>query len=204
MFIRIGQISSINYEAGTAQVTYPDLDNMTTVDLFYFSYTDEYKMPHVGDNVLVLHTPDRPTTGVILGRFWHDGNRPAISGENVFRKELGSEFDEAILEYVEGSATLRAGTVNTEGGANNVLGSSEVTVKSDEGTVLVEGTEGVTVTGAGVAITGAEGVTVQGSNGVKVESKAGGISISAPGGSLTFSDSSGSISLAAIIAHIGG
>ena len=53
--IRIGRVSSIDYGSGMISVTYPDLDDSVTDDLPVFSMGDEYKMPPVGAEVLVLH-----------------------------------------------------------------------------------------------------------------------------------------------------
>ena len=49
--VRMGKVSSIDYENGMVSVTYPDLDDSTT-DLFpFFSMADEYKMPGIGQDV---------------------------------------------------------------------------------------------------------------------------------------------------------
>ena len=53
--IRMGKVSSIDYENGMISVTYPDLDNSTTDNFPVFSLTDEYKMPGIGQEVLILH-----------------------------------------------------------------------------------------------------------------------------------------------------
>ena len=53
--IRIGKVSSVNYAQGMIRVTYPDRDNSVTAEIPMFSFTDEYKMPKVGSQVLVVH-----------------------------------------------------------------------------------------------------------------------------------------------------
>lgn len=53
--IRIGKVSSIDYANGMISVTYPDMDGATTDNFPVFSLTDEYKMPGIGQEVLVLH-----------------------------------------------------------------------------------------------------------------------------------------------------
>ena len=61
--IRIGRVSSVNYDEGMISVTYPDLDDSTTDEFPVFSFTDEYKMPGIGQEVLVIHL----STGSLLG-----------------------------------------------------------------------------------------------------------------------------------------
>lgn len=97
--IRIGKVSTIDYENGTVSVTYPALDNDTTDKLPVFSMADEYKMPDVGQDVLVLHMPTGQSAGIVLGRMWDGKNPPRKSGENVYSQELGREPGEAYEEY---------------------------------------------------------------------------------------------------------
>lgn len=97
--IRIGRVSSVDYENGMVSVTYPDLDDSTTDAFPVFSFTDEYKMPGIGQEVLVLHLSNGQTAGIVMGKFWNRQNIPPNSGENVFRKELGRSYGEAYIEY---------------------------------------------------------------------------------------------------------
>ncbi len=105
--IRLGKVSSVNYKKGMISVTYPDLDDSVTDDLPVFSLTDEYKMPPVGAEVLVLHLSNGCTAGVVMGRYWNEDNKPPISGKGVFRKELGESFGEAYIQYKGGDITLK-------------------------------------------------------------------------------------------------
>lgn len=105
--VRIGKVSSIDYEKGMISVTYPDLDDSVTDVLPVFSMTDEYKMPSIGAGVLVLHLSNGCTAGVVMGRYWNEANMPPISGRNVFRKELGESFGEAYIQYANGDITLK-------------------------------------------------------------------------------------------------
>lgn len=101
--IRMGKVSSIDYANGMISVTYPDLDNSTTDTFPVFSLADEYKMPGIGQEVLVLHMSNGQSAGIVMGRYWNKGNRPPVSGENVFRKELGRAFGEAYIQYSGGN-----------------------------------------------------------------------------------------------------
>lgn len=105
MNIRLGKVSSIDYENGMISVTYPDLDDSVS-DMFpVFSFTDEYKMPRIGKEVLVLHLSNGQSAGVVLGKYWNKDNKPSVSGEKMFRKELSSEPGEAYIQY-EGESII--------------------------------------------------------------------------------------------------
>ena len=111
--IRIGRVSSINAETGMISVTYPDLDDCTTAQFPVFSFGDEFKLPGIGDNVLVLHLSNGQSAGIVLGKYWNASNRPPVS--NGFRKELGDTFGEAYMDYRDGVLTLHADQINLDG-----------------------------------------------------------------------------------------
>lgn len=131
--IRLGKVSSIDYENGMISVTYPDMDDSTTDKFPVFSLTDEYKMPGIGKEVLVLHLSNGQSAGVVMGRYWNEGNKPPISGKNIFRKELGETFGEAYIQYSGGSITLhdQDGT-STLGNILNALSRLEKRVSAVE------------------------------------------------------------------------
>lgn len=84
--IRVGRISSVNYENGTARVVYKDRGDSVTMELPLLSY--EYMMPEVDDLVLVAHLPNGSEAGILLGRYWNSKNKPRESGKGLFRKDL--------------------------------------------------------------------------------------------------------------------
>jgi len=98
--IRIGQVSSIDYDKNMIKVTYPDMDDMVTDDLPYFSFDDEYKMPEVGKDVLVVHLSTGSAGAVCLGKYWNETNKPKKTGKDVWRKELALEAGEIYMQYV--------------------------------------------------------------------------------------------------------
>lgn len=104
--IRIGKVSSVNASAGTVRVTYPDRDDSVTAELPVFSFTDEYKMPKVGSQVLVVHLSNGTSAGVCLGHYWNGSNRSEVTGKNVFRKELAHSYGEAYFDYDEDARKL--------------------------------------------------------------------------------------------------
>ena len=112
--IRIGRVSSVDYSAGMMAVTYPDRDGSVTAEIPAFSFTDEYKMPPIGADVLVLHLSNGQAAGIVMGRYWNKRNRPQVDGvpyalaEGVFRKELGQSHGEAFISYSGGTLTIHA------------------------------------------------------------------------------------------------
>lgn len=103
---RVGRVSKVNYEAGTVRVAYLDRDGMVTDELPVLCLSGEYRMPAVGDEVLVVHLSNNPNSGVVMGRYWNKNNVPQVSGKNVFRKELGSVPGAAYVECVEDEIVL--------------------------------------------------------------------------------------------------
>ncbi len=116
--IRVGKVSKINYEKGMVRVTYPDLDDSVTAELPVFSFTDEYKMPKTGQEVLVLHLSNGQAAGILMGKYWNKDNVPPDygQGKNVFNKEIDEEFGKVHITYKDKKLTLydEAGDVETE------------------------------------------------------------------------------------------
>lgn len=108
--IRVGKISSINYEEGTARVLYTDRDNSVTRELPFLS--SEYNMPKVGDQVLVVHISSGEEAGVIIGKFWSKNNKP--SKKVTYQKEFGDKQGEAYVKYEDGKLTIKAATLSAE------------------------------------------------------------------------------------------
>ena len=131
--IRVGRVSSIDYENGMIRVTYPDLDDSVTALFPVFSMCDEYKMPGVGQEVVVLHLSSGTTGGVVLGRYWNTGNNPSVSGEGVFRKELGEAFDEAYIQYSSSTVTVQS----TNGSMLLLAPSGTLTLTDSGGSITV-------------------------------------------------------------------
>lgn len=96
--IRVGRVSSINYEEGTVKVFYSDKDNSVTKDIPYIM-NGEYRMPNIDDMVLVLHLSNGSSMGIVVGTFWNGNNKPIESGKGLYRKELGIIPGEAFLRY---------------------------------------------------------------------------------------------------------
>lgn len=92
--IRIGYISAVNYEEGTAQVVYKDRDNAVSPYMPFFS--NEFDPPPVETLVYVVHLENGGTRGVILPPPYTDGNRPPEGISGIWRKDFG---DGSYIRY---------------------------------------------------------------------------------------------------------
>lgn len=125
--IRIGRVSSVDADSGMAEVTYPDRDDSVTAELPVFSFTDEYKMPQVGSEVLVLHLSNGAEAGVVMGHYWNGGNPPPEPGEGVFRKEMGEEYGDCYMHYEDGKLVIYADEIEIRAKSALKVKSPEIT-----------------------------------------------------------------------------
>jgi len=96
---RVGLVSSVDYEKGQVEVTYPDMDDEVTQMLPVFTpFADEYFMPRVDDLVLVLHLSNGAEFAMVLGWFWNEPHPPHEYGAEFYRKDY-SHYGEARLCY---------------------------------------------------------------------------------------------------------
>lgn len=86
--IRIGTVGTVNHQKAMVSVVYTDMNDLATAELPYFSFTGEYKMPKVGEQVLVLHLSNGESFGVVLGGFYSEEDLPKETGEGLFYKQL--------------------------------------------------------------------------------------------------------------------
>lgn len=114
--VRVGFISSVSREAGTARVYYPDR-GATTAELPLFSGWGETAFPEPGEQVAVIHLSNDTSSGVILGRFFDETAVPKANVEYLKRmgKRAGLQAedgklllyaDELVLENAGGKITL--------------------------------------------------------------------------------------------------
>lgn len=118
--IRIGRVSSVDYANGMIEVLYTDRDSAVTKALPYLNFNGEYKMPTVGQYVLVAHLSNGSEAGVVLGGYWNKANKAAATGKGVYRKELGSTAGEAYLQYSGGTLTISADSIKLVGSAGSL------------------------------------------------------------------------------------
>lgn len=114
--VRVGYISAVNYEEGTAQVVYKDRDN--AVSPYMPFWANEYDPPDIDTLVYVLHLPNGGTRGMILVPPYTEGNRPPEGKKGIWRKDFGDgsyiRYDRASrkLEIVSDSLTVEDLIVN--------------------------------------------------------------------------------------------
>lgn len=149
--VRLGNVSSIDYENGLCEVTYPDRDD-TVTEMVPMLSNREYQMPEVDDLVVVLHPGDSPEDAVILGTIWNEKIKPVEGKEKVFRKEYCNEDGKAyrkfdanakeLLDFVDGKKILKAKSLEIK------IGSATVTI-SESGSVKVDSPAGIEVKASG-------------------------------------------------------
>lgn len=112
--IRIGYVSSVDYENGTIKVTYPDRDDAVTDDLPVLTFGGKYFMPKIDDAVLVVHLSNGSSMGIVCGPYWCEGNMPPESGQGLFRQELSANTGEAYIRCQDGHVIIHGKSVKIE------------------------------------------------------------------------------------------
>lgn len=130
--IRIGKISSIDYENGMVRVTYPDKGKSVTKNLPCANFNNEYRMPEVGESALVSHLSNGSSRGVVIGTMWNKKNRPPESGKGLFRKEMSRVRGAAVQRYEDltGRYMLKAPEIELNSGNNIEVNSQSVEVNA--------------------------------------------------------------------------
>lgn len=136
--IRTGRVSSIDYQAGTFEVTYFDRGQSVTQKINAIS-NGEYKMPNIGQMVSVIHNSNGTAAACSMGTIWNAANRPAEGYKGLFRKEYGTEPGQAFSRY----------DANT-GVFTMTVGNVVITINRD-GSVHLDAPDGVTVNGASLS-----------------------------------------------------
>ena len=108
--IRIGKVSGVDYEKGMISVYYEDRTAMVTSTMPVLS-NGRYKMPKVGESILVAHLSNGTNAAVVLGTIFNDANAPKMSGQNVYYEELS---DNTMISSDGTDITLKAvvGSIN--------------------------------------------------------------------------------------------
>lgn len=126
--IRIGKVSSVDYEKGMMRITYRDKDESVTMDFAMLNYNDEYRMPQVGQQVAVAHMSNGSSRGVILGEVWNKKNLPHEAGKDLYRKDLSRRKDAAYIRYDDesGEYLLKVANLHLNGVNKTVLDGPEL------------------------------------------------------------------------------
>ncbi len=101
--IRIGKISTIHYEAGTADVYFDDEEESVKTALPFLAH--EYNMPSVNDTVVCIFQSNSGSNeqGYILGPVYSQANQPEYFGKGVYFKRLS---DTSYIKYDPATDTL--------------------------------------------------------------------------------------------------
>lgn len=131
--IRIGKVSSVDYEKGMMRVTYKDKDESVTVDFAMLNYNNEYRMPKIGQQVAVAHLSNGSSRGVILGEIWNQKNLPHETGENIYRKDLSRVKDAAYIKYNDktGEYLIKVANLHLNGVNKTVLDGPELEIAAN-------------------------------------------------------------------------
>ena len=118
--IRIGRVSSVNYETGMARVTYRDKD-------------EKYRMPEIGQQVLVAHLSNGSSRGAIIGTVWNQKNIPKESGKGLYRKDLSAYKDAAYIRYSDetGEYLVKAANLHLNGVNETLLDGPHVEIAAN-------------------------------------------------------------------------
>lgn len=166
--VRIGFVSSVDYAAGTVEVTYPDMDGSVSDALPLLSaFADEYFMPEPGDQVLVNHLSNGSEYGVVVGRTWDKDHKPTESGKGLFRKDF-DRTGAAFLRYDANSGELRIK-------AKKIVFEGDESVTTNTKTVTTTASSAATLTSPAITDNGA--VTVSQSITAAADVSAGGKSL---------------------------
>jgi phage baseplate assembly protein gpV len=159
--VRCGKVSSINYEAGTFEVTYDDRSGSVTGTINPIS-NGLYRMPKVGDLVNVLHNSNGTEEGTSLGTIWCKENKPAEGAEGLWRQEYDAEYGKAYFRYdgqsekssmtLPGDLTLEVGdstvTIGHDGNVT-IKASNKLTIEVGGSTVTLNQSGSVTISASG-------------------------------------------------------
>lgn len=121
--IRVGRVSSINYESGMIRVTYHDKDDSVTAEYPLLTNNDEYIMPEMGQDVIVAHLSNGSSRGAIIGTLWNKKHIPYETGKELYRKELSRKKDAAYIRYSDenGEYLLKVANIHLNGVNKTIL-----------------------------------------------------------------------------------
>lgn len=161
--LRVGKISAVNYDDGKCRVVYSDRDDCTTVELPLVVFNNEYYVPEVDDQVLVLHQPNGAASAFILGDYWSKThNTPDDTGKGVRVKYFDRDGKcywkyEDSGEHGDGEGELELhndDNIKITGDEEiEIQGADKITVKSD-GSIEITSSGSMTVKGSAVTVQG--------------------------------------------------
>lgn len=196
---RTGRVSSIDYEAGTYEVTYFDRGQSVTRKINAIS-NGEYKMPNIGQIVSVSHQSNGTAAATTIGTVWNKTNKPAEGYKGLYRKEFASKkgqaydrYDEntgVYTQYIDGRASrICKGEIYDEAaGPACFTGGGQVQLMSRKGSASVQGK-------TGVGIVSEQSISAEA--GTVINFTAGGAFSTSSGGDTTFTVGGSSVKIGA-------
>lgn len=168
--IRVGVVSSINPDKGTAQVTFEDRDGIVTRDLpLNFAKTLEdyyYCMPDIGERVRCFFDPEAPSRGCILGSFPSDTREPPIKNKD---KTYVLFKDETLVEYDREEHTLTIEIPEAGEKSIDVFAESDIDIETN-GEMNIEVLEDINTTSKqNINIEALEDISIETSQNLNVE-----------------------------------
>ena len=136
--IRIGIVSSIDPEKGTARVTFEDRDDIVSRYLpvtVPCTLEDQwYYMPGIGERVRVLFDPEAPTRGCILGSYYDDVRQPPEhDGANI---QYVLFKDKTLIKYDREKHLLTVKIIKSGDESINIFTESDI--NAEKNTALIE------------------------------------------------------------------
>lgn len=177
--VRQGRVSSINYAAGTARITYADKDGATTKEVPFVA-NNEYNMPKVGDLVSLSCTSNGTVAATVSGSTWNHNNRPFEGYAGLYRKEFCNTQNKCFERYDEntGEYLLRvnrllrrqAAEIYDEAtGKVGITAGGDATIKSTGASVGVQAKTGVGINaGTNVTIEAAKDISAEAGGSISI------------------------------------
>ena len=137
--LRVGKITAIYYEKGTARVTYDDRDKAVSKELpFLFSEIFPYK---IDDLVWTARLSSNRADGIIIGLANSEVTPPAEGKDGLYRKDFSREPGEAYLRYDPDSKELKISSSQkltiTVGGSAEIAVSGDAQITASSGDVKI-------------------------------------------------------------------
>lgn len=129
--IRKGTVSGVDYQNGMVRVTYSDKGKSVTKSLPYMNCNGEYKMPEVGDSVVVGHLSNGSSRGIVIGTYWNKKNRPPECGKGIYKKEMSTSPGKAYQRYSDASGAYEMVSKDIQMQAENEIKQSAKSMSAD-------------------------------------------------------------------------
>lgn len=147
--IRVGRVSSVDYESGTYEVVYNERDQSVTKRVNAVA-NGLYCMPKIGQMVCVLHRSNGSASAISVGTVWNQANRPVEGKKGLYRRELSEEpgnvFERYDNETGDFMMKVNGVTISVDRSGNvSVDGARGMTVRAEDGITLVGKKETLTL-----------------------------------------------------------